>query len=95
MCFQFAISIFFITEKQSENKILNYNNEKAKTYVKKHEQCCVMSCHQDIRLTKKHLPLILYSSTSTEGPAASSSSPAPIEILSLGVLRSTVAPAKS
>ena len=33
--------------------------------------------------------------TSTEGPAASSSSPAPSEILSLGVLRSIIAPAKS
>ena len=50
------------------------------------------SCRQDVRLTKMHLFLI--ESTSTEGPATSSSSPAPNEISPLDVLRSTVAPAK-
>ena len=40
-------------------------------------------------------PLFLFEGTSTEGPATSSSSGAPSEILPLDVLRSTVAPAKS
>ena len=39
-------------------------------------------------------PLFLFEGTSTEGPATSSSSPAPSEILPIDVLRSTVAPAK-
>ena len=50
------------------------------------------SCQQDVRLTKMHLFLI--ESTSTEGPATSSSSPAPNEISLLDVLRSIVAPTK-
>ena len=41
---------------------LNYDNDKAKRHVKKCEQCCVTSCQQDLRLTKMHIPLILYSS---------------------------------
>ena len=40
-------------------------------------------------------PLFLFEGTSTEGPATSSSSPAPSKILPLDVLRSTVAPGKS
>ena len=40
-------------------------------------------------------PLFLFEGTSTEGPATSSSSPAPSEILPFDVLRSAAAPAKS
>ena len=40
-------------------------------------------------------PLFLFECTSTEGPATSSSPPAPNKILPLGTLRSTVAPAKN
>ena len=40
-------------------------------------------------------PLFLLEGTSTEGPATSTSSPAPSEILPLDGLRSAVAPAKS
>ena len=39
--------------------------------------------------------LFLLEGTSAEGPATSSSSPAPSEIMPLDVLRSTVAPGKS
>ena len=41
---------------------LNYDSDKAKRHVQKCEQCCVTSCQQDLRLTKMHIPLILYSS---------------------------------
>ena len=94
MCFHLAISIFFITEKQSENKFQDLITTMRKLKVMSKSVNNVVLCHVT-EISKKHLPLILYSSTSTEGPAASSSSPAPSEILSLGVLRSIIAPAKS
>ena len=47
---------------KSNNSGRSYDNDKAKGHVKKYEQCCFTSCQQDVRLTKMHLPLILYSS---------------------------------
>ena len=57
--------------------------------------CYVMSAKwQAYKNTFTFDPLFLFEGTSTEGPATSSSSPVPSEILPLDVLKSTVAPAK-
>ena len=97
MCFQLATSIFFITEKQSENKIQGFIMTMRKLKVMSKSVNNVVLCHVT-KISGLQKSIYLWSfiqGTSTEGPAASSSSPAPSEILSLGVLRSIVAPAKS
>ena len=74
----------------------NYDNDKAISHVKNCQQCRVTSYQQDVRITNASTfdPLFLFEGTSTEGPATSSSSAAPSEILLFDILRSTVTPAK-
>ena len=72
-------------------------HDKAKSHVKKGEQCRVSSCQQDVRLTKMHLPLILYSSLKVyqlKDLLLPLHLQVPSEMLSLDLLRPTVAPAK-
>ena len=57
--------------------------------------CHVMSARcQSYKNTFTFDPLLLFVGTPTEGPATSSPSPEPSNILPLDVLRSTVVPAK-
>ena len=74
---------------------LNYESDKAKSHVKKCEQFVMSARCQACKNEFTFNPLFFFESTSTEGPTAFSSSPAPSQILSLDAQKLTAAPAKS
>ena len=99
MCFQLFFVFFSLflglKAKWKWDSELNYESDKAKSHVKKCEQFVMSARCQACKNEFTFNPLFFFESTSTEGPTAFSSFPAPSQILPLDAQKLTAAPAKS